>query len=64
MPFYKSGYFVPAISLGLFALSFKFGPSGLSWFWADQPMVAVVLAATSVVFWRLLILSRRNRSHT
>ena len=62
MSFYKSGYFVPALSLALFAVTFKFGPNGVSWFWADQPLVAFVLVGTSVAFWLLLCLSLRKQS--
>ena len=63
MRFYKSGYFVPALSLVLWAVAFKFGPGGVSWFWTDQPIVAIVLAGTSAVFWVLLFLSLRKRLH-
>ena len=62
MAVYKSGYFVPALSLALFAAMFRFGPGGVSWFWTDQPIAAVMLAGTSAVFWVLLFLSLRKRS--
>ena len=41
----------PALSLGLLACMFTFGPHGVSWFWADHPGVALVLAAMSAAFW-------------
>lgn len=62
MSIHNSRCFVPALSLMLFAASFKFGDAGISWFWADQPIVAVMLAATSAIFWMLLIASRRKRA--
>lgn len=62
MAFCKSGYFVPALSLALFAVTFKFGPGGLAWFWASQPTIAAMLAATSGVLWLLLFRSLRQRS--
>lgn len=62
MSFHKSGYFVPALSLALFAAMFKFGPGGITWFWVDQPIVAVILAGTSAVFWALLFTAQRKRS--
>lgn len=62
MRFSKSGYFVPALSLMLFSVMFKFGPDGVSWFWAGQPIVAGVLMATSTVFWVLLLASWRRAS--
>lgn len=63
MSFYRSGYFVPALSLALFAVMFKFGPGGVTWFWVDQPIVAILLAGISVVFWALLFVAQRKRSH-
>ena len=60
MPFYKSKYFVPALSLMLFAATFRFGQEGLAWFWAEEPVVAGMLLATSAVFWVLLFVSRRK----
>lgn len=64
MPFYKSRYFVPALSLLLFAVTFRFGTEGFSWFWSEQPVVAGMLLATSAVFWVLLFVSRRKSSRT
>ena len=62
MAMHKSGYFVPALSLAMFAIMFKFGPDGITWFWADQPVVAAVLAGTSAVLWFLLFFSPGKRS--
>lgn len=62
MHFYKNKYFVPALSLMLFSVSFKFGPSGFSWFWAEQPVVPALLLATSAAFWTLLFVSHRKPS--
>ena len=59
---HTSGYFVPALSLALFAVTFKFGPDGVAWFWVDQPVVALLLGGTSAAFWLLLFASRRKRS--
>ncbi len=50
----------PALSLSFFAAAFTFGPQGISWFWADQPGVAVALAAGALVLWVLLVLSLRK----
>ncbi|MDN5780560.1 MAG: hypothetical protein L0H23_00820 [Luteimonas sp.] len=58
----NSRYFVPALSLMLFAASFKFDQAGVSWFWAGQPLVAIVLATASAIFWMLLFASPRKRS--
>ncbi|MGV8932794.1 MAG: hypothetical protein ACOH1R_11875 [Luteimonas sp.] len=62
MSFYKSGYFVPALSLMLFACMFKFDHAGVSWFWRERPTVAIVLAMMSALFWVLLFASLRKRS--
>lgn len=64
MPFYKSKYLVPAVFLMLLTVTFSFGPNGVSWFWADQPIVAVVLLATSLVFWALLVVNQRSASQS
>jgi hypothetical protein len=58
---HENGYLVPALSLALWAVAFKFGPNGVSWSWADQPVVPVVLAATSAGFWLMFCLSARRR---
>ena len=60
IPVYKSKYFVPAIALALLSAAFTFGPGGARWLWADQPVVAGMLLATSLVFWGLLFASRRK----
>lgn len=60
MSIFKNKYFNPAVFLLLCAGIFKFGPSGVSWFWTGQPIVAVMLLATSAVFWILLFSSSRK----
>jgi hypothetical protein len=60
MPPHKSRYFVPALSLLLLACIFTFDSTGVTWLWSDQPVVAVLLVATSAVFWTLLFSSRRR----
>ncbi|WP_417471567.1 hypothetical protein [Luteimonas mephitis] len=67
MSAYRIRALAPALSLMLFASMFEFDETGISWFWAAQPVVAIVLAATSAIFWTLLFVSlwkhaaRRNR---
>jgi len=67
MSMYKSRAFVPALSLMLFASMFKFDQAGVSWFWTARPVVAIVLAGTSAIFWTILFVSLRKhparRSH-
>lgn len=60
MSLYKNKYLNPALFLMLSAVMFKFGPDGVVWFWAGQPIVALVLLATSAVFWALLFSSRQR----
>ncbi|GIX35910.1 MAG: hypothetical protein KatS3mg126_1689 [Lysobacteraceae bacterium] len=57
----KNQYFVPASSLALLALTFRFDEQRVVWFWSDQPIVALMLGATSVVFWMLLLHSAQRR---
>lgn len=60
MSLYKSKYFNPAVFLMLFAVAFKFGPAGVTWFWVGQPILTAMLLATSAVFWILLFSSHRK----
>lgn len=52
----------PALFLTLFAGAFTFGPDGLSWFWAGQPGVAVLLAVAAVAMW-ILLANAQLRAH-
>ncbi len=48
----------PALSLSFLACCFRFGPDGVSWFWAEQPVVPVVVGIGAAVLWALLLLDR------
>lgn len=50
----------PALSLSFFAAAFTFGDQGLSWFWSEQPGVAIALAVGAATLWTLLFLSLRQ----
>ena len=52
--------FAPALALLLLAMAFTYGPGGVRWFWADQPVVAFVLVLASSAFWVLSVLSSRR----
>lgn len=60
MSLYKNKYLNPALFLMLCAVMFKFGPDGVAWFWAGQPIVALALLATSALFWGLMFSSHRH----
>lgn len=52
MPVHGNKYFARSLSL---IVAFEFGSHGISWFWTDQRIVAVVLAVAPVVFSVLLL---------
>lgn len=60
IPVYRQGYFVPALSTLLLAVAITFDRDGVRWFWADEPLVALVLLAMSAAFWLLLLVTRRR----
>ena len=45
----------PAFSLSLLACAFRFGPHGVTWFWAEQPGIPVLLGVGAAVLWVLLL---------
>lgn len=57
----KNQYFVPASFLALLALTFRFDEQRVVSFWSDQPILALMLGATSAVFWMLLLHSAQRR---
>ncbi len=48
----------PALSLTLLAVAFRFGPDGVTWFWARQPGVAIAVSAGAITLWGLLAWGR------
>ncbi len=50
----------PALSLSFLAAAFTFGNQGFSWFWSEQPGVAIALAVGAATLWALLFLSLRQ----
>ncbi len=50
----------PTLSLGLLAAACKFDPTGTTWFWTDQPIVAVVLGLAATGFSVALLRSLRK----
>jgi len=56
----RSPLFGPAVLLLGIAAMFTFDPSGIAWFWADQPQGAAILLATSIGMWVLVLRNVRR----
>ena len=60
MSIYQRKLFSPALFLMLFAAAVRFDSDSVTWFWREQPQVAAILAAMSIVFWCILLVERHN----
>ena len=63
----RSTQFVSAVVFLFLAASFTFDGDGVQWMWKDNPIVAAILVAVSLVFWVFFVLratkSKRSESH-
>ncbi len=59
MRIYQHILFAPALLLLLLAAAFKFDPSSVVWLWHQQPLVAILLAVTSIVLWGVMAVDHR-----
>ena len=64
MPIYKHKLFSPALFLMLLSITFKFDSESIGWFWSEQPVVGIMLAATSVVLWSILLATRNKKTES